>query len=612
MLAPRDRRILLDALRPPPGYRLDRAIGTTFSLDLLALLTAPLAFTFLDWEDEDGRPTADPVALLEAIRRYSDRITIFCEAGRIAVPKPGQLLYGYLEGSVVEVIAPRPGAVFHPKLWLLRFHAESQPIRFRLLCLSRNLTFDRSWDTALVLDGELAERARAFAANHPLADLIDALPGLALRPLPAQVTAEVRTMADEVRRVRFELPADVDEIAFHTLGIEGYTRPPFPRDGRRMLVVSPFLSEGFLKRLAEDRPGSILVSRPDSLQALSPAALGLFGEVHVLSSDADPEDEDPTEATPRASDLLTGLHAKLYVEDDGWTGRVWTGSANATDAAFRSNVEILVELIGSKSRLGIDAFLGDADSIASGLRDLLQPFHRIEGGVIVASPLADALEEVRAALSRMRLRADVHQGAGEEFALVLAPEASLPRWPTDVSIVCHPITLRSEHGLALEAGSSAPISFSPISFEALTSFFAFDLTLRRAGEEASLSFTMNAPLHGAPADRRERLLRALLRSRDQVLRLLLLLLAEGEVSVADVVIATTDDEKGEQRRRSSGEMLALLEPLMRAVARDPRRLDDAARLIEDLRRTPEGAALLPEDLAAIWAPIWKVRQGELA
>ena len=46
MLEPQERRQLLDSLRPPSGYSLDFAVGTTYSLDLLALLTAPLAFTF--------------------------------------------------------------------------------------------------------------------------------------------------------------------------------------------------------------------------------------------------------------------------------------------------------------------------------------------------------------------------------------------------------------------------------------------------------------------------------------------------------------------------------------------------------------------------------------
>ena len=64
MLAPKDRTLLLEALRPPAGYRLDVAVCTTYSLDLMAMLVAPLAFTFFDWEDDDGEPTRDPNALL--------------------------------------------------------------------------------------------------------------------------------------------------------------------------------------------------------------------------------------------------------------------------------------------------------------------------------------------------------------------------------------------------------------------------------------------------------------------------------------------------------------------------------------------------------------------
>jgi hypothetical protein len=94
MLDPFQRRHLIDALRPPPGSVLDHAVGTTFSLDLLALLTAPLAFTFFDYEADEaqGGPVADPLALLEALRRYADRIAIFCDAGRIVVPRTTQLL----------------------------------------------------------------------------------------------------------------------------------------------------------------------------------------------------------------------------------------------------------------------------------------------------------------------------------------------------------------------------------------------------------------------------------------------------------------------------------------------------------------------------------------
>ncbi|MBX9719438.1 MAG: hypothetical protein K2X36_11450, partial [Microbacteriaceae bacterium] len=81
MLDPRGRQLLLAALRPPDGFRFDCAVGTTFALDLIALLTAPLAFAMFDWQDDEGRltadpagPGADPLALLESLRRCADRI----------------------------------------------------------------------------------------------------------------------------------------------------------------------------------------------------------------------------------------------------------------------------------------------------------------------------------------------------------------------------------------------------------------------------------------------------------------------------------------------------------------------------------------------------------
>ena len=56
------------------------AMGET-RLILLSALMLPLSFAFFDWEHADGQPAADPLALLEALRRYGDRFTIFCQAG---------------------------------------------------------------------------------------------------------------------------------------------------------------------------------------------------------------------------------------------------------------------------------------------------------------------------------------------------------------------------------------------------------------------------------------------------------------------------------------------------------------------------------------------------
>ena len=48
--------------------------------------------------------------------------------------------------------------------------------------------------------------------------------------------------------------------------------------------------------------------------------------------------------------------------------------------------------------------------------------------------------------------------------------------------------------------------------------------------------------------------------------------------------------------------------MVRALARDPRQLDDIDRLVRDLARTEEGRALLPDDWDTIWEPIWAARE----
>ena len=48
--------------------------------------------------------------------------------------------------------------------------------------------------------------------------------------------------------------------------------------------------------------------------------------------------------------------------------------------------------------------------------------------------------------------------------------------------------------------------------------------------------------------------------------------------------------------------------MVRALARDPRQLDDIDRLVRDLGRTAEGRALLPDDWDTIWEPIRAARE----
>ena len=220
MLEPKDRVLLLEALRPPVGFRFDEGIGTTYTLDLVALLTAPLAFTWFEQKDDvDAGGTIDSLEVIESLRRHADRLTLFCHAGRIAVPQAHYPQLAFLEESIVGCL-PSSGGAFHPKVWVLRFPAEEgDEIRYRMLCLSRNLSFSRAWDTMLVMDGTLEKGA--VRQSRPLAEFLRALPRqAAVKPLSEQVDQRIERLAGEVERVRFEAPQNVEDFTFHPIGID--------------------------------------------------------------------------------------------------------------------------------------------------------------------------------------------------------------------------------------------------------------------------------------------------------------------------------------------------------------------------------------------------------
>jgi hypothetical protein len=624
---------LLEILRPPEGYSLDFAIGTTFSLDLLALLTVPIGVTLFEAECESG--AYDPVAVIESLRRYAGKICIFCHAGRIRVPQVyGQPLCTFIEQSVFQALPPKNGAIFHPKVWALRYTTPNGPIAYRLLCLSRNLTHDKSWDTALVLDGTLANRGNAFTSNRPIGDFIASLPGMVKEDLPEQLKSKIDLMQQEIRRVTFDLPPGFDSITFHALGIEGHNANPLFGRMDRMLIVSPFLSEDRLDNIASLSRENILVSRLESLEKIPPECLRKFTEVFCLKEGIVPEEDSSILSAPGETqmevdeeqttnwDSLDGLHAKLYIADSGSDGRIWTGSANATDAAFSRNVEFLVELRGKKKDCGINAVLNEGkDGKDSGLKTILDhPFSITykpdrEEDCELMRYLADRFGEARDTLVDASLTAHVSQEDNGLFTILVEGETAIIS--KEISVMLRPITLPKARAITISTDPKVYAEFRALLDTEITAFFAFDVTIRSGGRHLLDRFVLKLPLEGAPLDRNERILRAMLKDKNQVLRLMLLILSLSDprsvpVEEIDVIEILTEWSGGRGipgiMPGSHSYIIPLFECMVRAMAKDPRRLDDLKNFVEDFRSHPETSDLLPDGIDEIWEPIWKARE----
>ena len=179
MLSPDSRTVAFDLLRPPAGHELDFALLTTYTLDLEALLALPLGLVA---RSDNGLEEllADPLLLLEGLRRAGERIHVFVDRAGIAIPRTRRELYALLEPSVHPVRAPGRGA-FHPKVWVLRFMSENGAPLIRVAVLSRNLTFDRSWDIAFATEASPMPRQRS-AGSRPLAEFVRGLPELCAEP----------------------------------------------------------------------------------------------------------------------------------------------------------------------------------------------------------------------------------------------------------------------------------------------------------------------------------------------------------------------------------------------------------------------------------------------
>lgn len=597
MLAPADRHTLLELLRPPVGATLDRAIGTTFSLNLDALLVAPAAFALFETgQDEVGE--LEPLGLLDALRRHAGRITVFCQAGQIAPPPAHRRLLAYLEQTVVPVAAPR-GGVFHPKVWVLRFRHDDGAPSYRLLVLSRNLTYDRSWDSALRLDstGDAEEAQRLPGLD----DFVRRLTRLATIDVSAALRDEVTDLADELSEVRWELPEGFDGASFLSIGLgDAAVEIPLPPAPDRLLVVSPFLGAAFLRRFTASP--RTLVALPSWLKHVGTGPLTGW-ETSVLDDAADLDasgDAAPGSSLADPRTQLSGLHAKLYVAEAEGRTVVVTGSANATGAGWDRNVEAVVRLEGPSSATGSIARMLDdrADPISFGR--LLLPYRVSErGDDDLDDPMAGAeLDALRRAIAAWPWVAEIRPddtGASWRVRLVSPKAVSLP---DDVRLSVWPVSLPPAAREPRHDSTGALEATFPVSTEGLTAFFGF----RVSHGDAETEGVLKAALDGAPEDRYQRLLAGLIGDADRLLRYLLLLLVDAS-GAGDAAVAVTRWLGAGDGQRLAIDDVPLLEAMLRALGQGADKLEHVERLLGDLRETSD-VDLVPPELERVWRSVW--------
>jgi hypothetical protein len=434
-------------VRPPNGYKLEAAIGTTYCLDftaLTAVLSAlldqagPGVVAHGDVEESPMQAESsnrnDRVQLLQAITRLEDRVRVLVNRGQIhADVRSSNKLFALFDRMVSEV--RHENGNFHPKVWILKYSArrpfdteedakekssklDSDAI-YRLICTSRNLTLASTWEAVVCLEGVVAKDAdnASVMIGRNVSAFLECALG-ASEPAPKLLNALVK----DLRRVAFSTAGSKavqsGEFLWQWPGSGGLQKR-LESGGVTALMVSPFVTGSFLKLLVKNFKRVFLVSRQEELDALSEADRNLVpaGNLWVVkASDSD----EALESVPSLA-----LHAKIllceYRYPNGSKGRTeaWIGSANATGSAWgvtlagqRMNCEAMVRFRPAiRAEQFLDQFAyrkqGDSDSekepILNGWIERYQPRPLEE-----ATPDEEAdelLEQLRVKIGALALRA---------------------------------------------------------------------------------------------------------------------------------------------------------------------------------------------------------------
>ncbi|MCF3936970.1 phospholipase D family protein [Gordonia tangerina] len=580
MLPPDSRTTLLKQLVPPPGFTFDHLVATTFTLDLESALLPSLALA--GSANVDG---ADRVETMAAIRASIAKIDIFHQGGQIAVPRDRAPLFSLLEDSIHAIVRPR--GLFHPKIWLGVYSNDDGEQSVRLIVLSRNLTKDRSWDVALSLDGWIV--SSPSASNKPIAGLLRYVAAAAGRSLTAQRRDRMTDLADTIRYAEWDLPPDANDLTFHVFGLPGKAAPKPDFSGYRHLLVSPFVQDKGMERLAAAARDSLtVVSRQESLDCLSSEWADWISQAYVLSPTAGIPDDDDDAA--RRGSLFTGLHAKLYAIERAKLAHIFVGSANATRAAFDDNAEILVELTGKVKTYGVDALIG-----TDGFASILEATD-IEPGAEPEDDPQFALDSYLRTVAAIPLTAHLTVDANDEAQLTITSDENLPPATDDVAVSLSLLTDAST-ATPLTPATRVDVTYSGLRLSDVTAFMVITADDGHGTRSATV---VKAHLIGDIGRRLDHIIINEINNPDAFRRLLSLLLAFG--SPADDDAGVGGSGAGLNGRWSQLEQ-GLFEQILKASVAQRDVLDQLAGVVTSIIDNGDRHGVLPEGFEHLWNAI---------
>ena len=597
----KDRLNYGEMLLPPQGYVLEQAVGTTYSLDLEALTAISIALGLK--EDTDSELLQNPISMLNALQKVSEKVLIFCEAGQITVPGKPSPLNILLEKMVIPVALPKVRGLkgypaFHPKTWILQYVNPEGDRKYRIAVLSRNLTFDRSWDISMCMDS--SDEADQPEKTKPLMDFLSFLRSQIKNTISQAGTKRnsIKRLIRNLETVSFALNSHEfgEEFQIMPLGIgsAGYKMtedPLFCSDVwsadytfNDLVVFSPFLSASLVEEWNKKEHNIIgtkmtLITRKTELAKLKPEQGSRF-DIYTLKDDiVDGEDQISDEQEEK---MKQDIHAKIFLRRKYSDTSLYIGSMNASYAASQKNVEMVMQLKTKNRYLNGDSFLrdifcGEADNPAN-------PFEKTE--IKEAKPddaeeESKVLEKIIKDICRRKMKATVVLN-DEAYDVSVTVDGEVSEEWDNVRI--GPLRRKVLSPFAKE------MIFERLDVLQLTEFYQLQI---KGDKGTSVSRIIMIPTTGFPEERESAVVNSVVKDKRSFVEYVAFVLGE------DYLLTMLEDNNLRKSGFSGTEiqrMPALYEKMLKTALEEPARLKE----IDYLLKMITDAEIIPDEFRELY------------
>jgi len=570
-------------LMPPDGYKLDKAIGTTYSLDLEALTAVAICLGLS--EETDSKLMQNPISMLNALQKVSDKIILFCEAGQIKAPLKPTALSILLEKMVVEVALPKDRQLgrypaFHPKTWVLSYVNKDGDKKYQFVVMSRNLTFDRSWDVSFSMDS--SRMVRQKKKTKPIINFLDFLSGSVSNNVKdaGKKRTLIRNMQVELADVSFSLDSkefgENFEILPLGIGKNAYQMSEdvlFSTDRNsadstfhELVVMSPFLSESVIadfniaeRGLSDSK--RTLITRRSELNKLKEMDTDNF-TIYVLKDEiVDGEDAISDEMTDK---MKQDIHAKIYIRRKYADVDLYLGSMNASYSAINKNVEMMLWLGTKNKYLNGEKFLKDI--FCGPADDVKNPFEKVTVMDAVQDIDGDnknALEQKIKELCRAKRKATITEDNYGKYKVTV----EFPGVTSDKTIMVSPFNSKQEHTLCEK------IEFTELEILQLSEFY--ELTAKEGEDE--IHRIIMIPTIGFPEDRESAVVNSIVKDRASFVEYIAFVL--GDDYLASMLEKKQIGESG-IFQHSNDAMPVLYEKMLKTSVEEPERFRDIGYVLK--------------------------------